>query len=98
MDAKEMKRLRSKLKDINGIFWTDGQLRRLYELLHTTHGVISVCMEELAMKPKKARRWENNGISYTHYDYLEMVKHQNSIAHDDLCFIYDRDRGRIEMP
>jgi len=59
--------------------WTDDDLLAIYAAKKTIHGVIAACMEQLAMDPSKARRWEQ-GVKFTHYDYMQMAKYHNELA------------------
>jgi len=47
---------------------------------YNLHGAIAECMEQLALDPNKAREWRRGGVSYTHYDLMEMAKYHRSLA------------------
>jgi hypothetical protein len=44
------------------------------------HGAIAECLEQLASDPGKAKQWTRGGVSYTHYDLMEMAKYHRSFS------------------
>jgi len=47
---------------------------------YNLHGAIAECLEQLAMDQNKARMWERGGVSYTHYDLMEMARYHRNLA------------------
>ena len=72
--------VRRRLNDSTGVIWTDDDLLGMYDEHKSTHGVIAACMEQLAMDPELARKWEQGGVKYTHYDYTAMAKYHCALA------------------
>ena len=58
----------------------DGKIYYLDARWYDLHAVIADCMEQLAMNPQKAKQWERGGVSYTHYDYMDMAEYHRKLT------------------
>jgi len=47
---------------------------------YNLHGAIAEAMEQLAMDRDRASQWARGGVSYTHYDLMELSKYHRSLA------------------
>lgn len=71
----DMNKIRHKVNDLCAEFWTDTKLWDFWEANDSSEdGVIAECMEDLAAKPEKARKWGGK-VKYTHYDFTQIAKY-----------------------
>lgn len=75
-----IKKLRERLKDIDLRVWGNEELQGFLDKNdQDEHGVIAECMEDLAANPEKARRWDPEGVKYTHYDLMKMAEYHRRL-------------------
>ncbi len=67
---------------IGRFVWDTSQNNTYY--LDATHynieGAVAECLEQLAMDPVKAQMWTRGGVTYRHYDLLQMARYHRSLA------------------